>query len=97
MLFFSLFFYKNTSFLFTGDAAPSSFHDIHADVLIAPYAYAATSAGWKVAGQLADQLVLLHLPDPGNDPDALWQAVRNVTQASNAQLHIPRLGQTLIL
>ncbi len=83
--------------LFTGDAAPSSFRDMHADVLIAPYAYAATAAGWKVAGQLAEQLILLHLPDPENDPDGLWQAVRNVTQASGAQLHIPQLGQTLVL
>ena len=81
--------------LFTGDATPSAFKDLQVDLLIAPYAYAATRAGWRAAGQLADRMILLHLPDPANDPDGLWQAVRTVTSAPGPALFIPAMGETL--
>ena len=83
--------------LFTGDATPSAFKDLQVDVLIAPCAYAATAAGWKAAGKLAKQMVLLHLPDPANDPDGLWQAVGAVTQTPGPQLYILQMGQTVTL
>ena len=85
------------SVLFAGDAAPSCFKDLQVDVMIAPYTYAATPAGWKAAGKLANKLVLLHLPDPHNDPDGLWQAVRTTTQAPGPQLFILQIGETVIL
>ena len=83
--------------LFAGDAAPGQLAGIHADVLIAPYAYAVTAAGWKAAAQLAEQLILLHLPDPEQDPHGLWQAVQAVTQTPGPKLYIPGVGQTVVL
>lgn len=83
--------------LFAGDAAPGQLAGIRADVLIAPYAYAVTAAGWKAAAQLAEQMILLHLPDPDQDPDGLWQAVQAVTQTPGPKLYIPSIGDTVIL
>lgn len=81
--------------LFTGDAAPGQFADMQVDILIAPYAYANTTAGWKSANSLAKQMVLLHLPKQDQDPDGLWQAVHTVTQAPGPFLYIPEIGDII--
>ena len=85
---------------FMGDAAPLQWKgrtDLpKADVLIAPYAYANTKAAWELTCSMADQVVLLHLPDRSNDPYGLWQTVETTTAGAN-NLHIPQMGETVIL
>ena len=85
---------------FVGDAAPLQWknrNDLHKpDVLIAPYAYANTKAAWELSCSLAEQIVLLHLPDRNNDPYGLWQTVDSVT-ADGKKPHIPEIGQTVIM
>lgn len=82
--------------LFTGDAAPSAWAQTEpVDVLIAPFAYATTQSAWKTCAALADKVVLLHLPDPGNDPEHLWQAVRETAGLPHPKLVIPALGETI--
>ena len=83
--------------LFSGDAAPTQFRDLQVDVLIAPYAWALTPSAWQLAARVAKKLVLVHLPDPGNDPAGLWQQVKTVTAAAGPELFIPTMEQTIIL
>ena len=57
---------------FMGDAAPLQWKDRmdlpKADVLIAPFAYANTKTAWALACELAEKIVLIHLPERSNDP-----------------------------
>ena len=82
---------------FMGDAAPLQFKNRtdlpKPDVLIAPYAYANTKAAWDLSCNLADKIVLLHLPDRDNDPYSLRQTVETVTAGSQKELWIPEIGQ----
>ena len=79
--------------LFTGDAAPVQFRGYEVDVLIAPYAYAITSSSWNLAGQIAEDLILLHLPRRECDPDGLWHAVEETVKTPGPRLHIPMISQ----
>lgn len=83
--------------LFTGDAAPSCFREHpKADVLIAPYAYAITPAGWKAAQALADTVVIVHMPSREQDPQGLWQALEQTTQLKYATtLLIPHIDEEI--
>lgn len=86
---------------FLGDASPAQWRGRtqlpRPDVLMVPYAYATTDAAWKMTCDLgAKQIVLLHLPDPGNDPYGLWDAVRAVTGQTPENLPlIPAMGETV--
>ena len=81
-----------------GDAAPLQWKDRSdlpkADVLIAPFAYANTKTAWELSCSLAEKVVLLHLPQLGNDPYGLWQSVNN-TAAGASNLYIPQIGETI--
>lgn len=85
---------------FTGDSSPLQWQGREdlpkPDVLIAPYAYA-IGTGWKITKDLApEHLVLLHLPDPSDDPYGLWDAVEQSTGGNTyPQIHIPKMGETI--
>ena len=87
---------------FTGDSSPLQWQgrgDLpKPDILIAPYAYA-IGTGWKITKELAPEtIVLLHLPERSNDPYGLWNAVEQTTGADTyPQIHIPQMGETVIL
>ena len=87
---------------FTGDAAPATWRKLtqlpRPDVIIAPYAYA-TGSTWQMCKELgADTVVLLHLPEEGNDAYGLWDAVRQtVGQDMTPRLLIPALGESLCI
>lgn len=88
---------------FMGDASPLQWqntgHLPKPDVLIAPYAYGSTEASWRRAKGLgAQSIVILHLPEKGNDPYALWQAVESVTSNDNSvSVIIPEIGTWISL
>lgn len=79
---------------FAGDAAPLQWkgREVKLDVLIAPYAYGNTTAAWEWSRNVADRVVLLHLPEKDNDPVGLWT---QVTHADGAM--IPAVGETIQL
>ena len=83
---------------FMGDAAPLQWkgrEDLpKADVLLAPFAYANTKAAWELACTLANQIVLLHLPEREKDPCGLWQTVETTT-AGAKNLYIPQIGEKI--
>ena len=83
---------------FMGDAAPLQWKDRadlpKADVLIAPFAYANTKMAWELSCSLADNIVLLHLPERNNDPYGLWPAV-DATTIGATNLVIPQMGETI--
>lgn len=85
---------------FTGDAAPMQWRgrtdQPRPDVLIAPYAYANTSAAWELSCSLAKQVILLHLPERAQDTYGLWQAVEETTRGCS-NLQIPEIGQSLTI
>lgn len=89
--------------LLTGDASPL-FWNVpggvpmpKADVLLANYAYATTEAGWRRALDTgAETIVLLHLPERGNDALGLWEAVGKTTGMPE-NLRIPGVGETLMI
>lgn len=83
---------------FTGDASPLQWQDQerlpHPDLLIAPFAYAATEASWKITEQLApDWLILLHMPGREQDAAQLWPAVERVLDRHPCQVVIPEMGE----
>ena len=83
---------------FTGDASPSQWRDMKLpkiDVLIAPYAYAITPAGWQAAKALgAERIVLVHMPSRETDPDSLWDMVLGVTGgADGATFYTPAMEE----
>lgn len=84
--------------LFTGDAAPSQWRRSSLpkpDVLVVPYAYALTPAGWQLTQSLgAESVVLLHLPERKEDAPELWQGVTESLQELT-QVQIPNLSQEL--
>ena len=89
--------------LFTGDASVLQWknrQDLPAvDVVIAPYAYAATPSALELVKALgARELVVLHLPQRTRDPYGLWAPVDAVLeQGSGICVYIPDLCQTLFL
>jgi len=83
---------------FLGDAAPLQWKNWQElprpDVLIAPYAFANTKSAWDLTCNLADKVVILHLPDRNADPYGLWRMVEQTTvNGENATLWIPELGE----
>ena len=85
---------------FLGDAAPTLWRrreDLpRPDVIIGPYAYA-TGSAWQLCKDLgAKTVVLLHLPERGNDPYGLWDAVaQTVGEDKRPNLLIPAMGETI--
>lgn len=83
---------------FLGDAVPSQWHGIDrkCHVLIAPFAYALSDSAWRMTCELAEHVVLVHMPLRENDPAGLWPQVEAVTGAScPVHLHIPAIGETI--
>ena len=83
---------------FLGDAVPSQWHGIDrkCHVLIAPFAYALSDSAWRMTSELAEHVVLVHMPLRENDPAKLWPQVEAVTGAScPVYLHIPAIGETI--
>lgn len=67
------------------------------DVLIVPYAYATTRAGWSLTQKLAPKVVvLLHLPRREEDTLGLWPAVDETTRGA-VNLRIPQMGERIVL
>ena len=87
--------------LFAGDAAPTQWEGspLRPDVLLAPFAYAATDAAWRIVESLAPgRLVLLHMPARENDPEGLRQAVENVlSRHGDILTDIPDMGETIAI
>lgn len=89
--------------LFTGDSSPLYWKDKTylpvPDVVVAPYAYAATPSALElVKGLGAKELVILHLPPCANDPYDLWTPVETtLKQGSGIHTAIPDLGETMYL
>lgn len=86
---------------FTGDASPMSWKRVEGlpkpDVAVIPYAFAITESAWRtVKSWGAEKIVLLHLPNPQNDPHGLWQMVEAVA-VGDPQLLIPEIGEILVL
>ena len=85
---------------YLGDAVPSQWHGIKrkCDVLIAPFAYALSDSAWRMTCQLADTVVLVHMPLRENDPAQLWPQVEVITGKScPVKLLIPAIGDTIEL
>ncbi len=86
---------------FLGDASPLLWKgrkDLpKPDVLIVPYAYATTPTAWEITQSLgAKEIVLLHLPSREADDFGLWDAMES-TVKDRKNLHIPALGDTILL
>lgn len=82
---------------FMGDASPNQWKNRtelpRPDLLICPYAYASTEASWRMTQSLgAKKTVLLHLPDRGEDPFGLWDAVEQ-TAGGNSAVFIPKMEE----
>ena len=88
------------TFWFMGDSAPSQWRGREdlpkPDVVIVPYAYANTPSSWSFTQGLQARIVLVHMPLRGEDTIGLWGAVETVTKDTD-QLHIPQMGETIIL
>ena len=86
---------------FTGDAAPTQWRQCDLpkpDLLIVPYAYAATPSAWEMTKAFRPKkIVLLHLPDRNADPYDLWQTVERTMGREFDTLLIPQLGESLYL
>ncbi len=82
---------------FMGDASPSQWRNRQdlprPDVLICPYAYAATESAWRMTQALgAKAVVVLHLPDRAHDSIGLWSAVEQ-TVGENGRVFIPQMEE----
>lgn len=82
---------------FMGDASPNQWKNRadlkKPDVLICPYAYAATESAWRMTCSLgAKATVLLHLPEPDKDTYGLWAAVKQ-TVGEKGNVFIPEMGE----
>ena len=86
------------SVFFTGDAAPLQWkgREEKVDVLIAPYAYANTASAWQWSKSVADQIVVLHMPNPDHDPAGLWQQVQ-IANADSDRVIFPEMGECVRL
>lgn len=86
---------------FMGDAVPSQWRGIReqADVIIAPFAYAASDAAWRITCAMTrEAVVLVHMPLRENDPAGLWPQVEAVTgKMCPVRLVIPEIGETIAL
>lgn len=85
---------------FLGDSSPLLWQgreDLpRPDVLVVPYAYAATEKGWQVSLSLKPKyILLLHLPPKNADEFSLWQAVESVT--AGHPILIPEMGKEYFL
>ena len=61
-----------------------------------PYPYISTPAALKMVEALFPcKIVLLHMPLPENDPESIWQSVRDGMEHLKAYLYVPELGETL--
>lgn len=81
---------------FVGDASPSQWNrrtDLpKPDVLIVPFAYAATPSAWRQTCQLgAKSVVLIHMPDRDNDPLGIWEAVE--ATVGDGEIFIPKVEE----
>ena len=78
---------------FLGDASPSQWKNFELpkpDVVFLPHAYALTSYAWQITKSFnSEKIVLLHMPDRGNDPEGLWKAVADVV---DTDILIPEMG-----
>lgn len=87
---------------FLGDASPLQWRQDgrypKPDVVIAPFAYAATAVAWERTKQMgANAVVLVHMPARNNDPFMLWNSVESVVaNESQVDVFIPQLGETVI-
>lgn len=84
---------------FMGDASPSQWKNRvdlpRPDVIIAPFAYAATDAAWKATCALgAKVVVLVHMPDREKDTAGLWTAVE---QTVGESVFIPAMEEFIKL
>ncbi|MBR4949754.1 MAG: MBL fold metallo-hydrolase [Clostridia bacterium] len=86
--------------LFTGDASPTVFEKLSLpkiDIVISSFAYALTASAFSKTKALgADKIILLHMPSPENDPDNIWQTVKDVT-AKEQDLFILSLEEKIII
>ncbi len=85
---------------FLGDAAPIQWKNRvdlpKPDVIIAPYPYGSTPMGWDIICSLTSQVVLLHLPNPGEDVYGLRDMViKTVGNNPKTALYIPEIGETV--
>lgn len=81
---------------FTGDASPMQWRQRQdlpkPDMLLVPYAYAATPAAWSVTQSLGAQtVVILHLPDRDRDEAGLWDAIE-ATAGQGRELVFPAIN-----
>ena len=86
---------------FMGDASPFELQKLEnqpkPNVLIVPYAYAATPSAWrKTRATGAEKIIILHMPNRENDPYELWSTAEATTQGE-AGVYIPDIGQTIVL
>ena len=85
---------------FLGDAAPGQWHDLRekADVIIAPFAYGLSDSAWHLTCEMADTVILVHMPLRENDPANLWQQVENITgKHCPVVLHMPEIGENIVI
>lgn len=66
------------------------------DVLIVPYGFV-LGKGWQYCKDLAPAaVVVLHLPEKGNDPYGLWDATEKaIAECPGPQVLIPGMGQRI--
>ncbi len=81
---------------FVGDASPLQWKGWcalpRADVLVAPFAYAATEAAWRISQEIAPRAVLLHLPEADRDELGLRKAVSR-TVGDCRDIFIPEMEE----
>ncbi len=85
---------------FMGDASPLSLkkmpHLAMPDLLIVPFAYAITPSAWRMTKETgAQKILLMHMPDKGNDPEGLWSAVRD-TVGEDPSLFALNIGDKVV-
>ncbi len=87
---------------FLGDATPIQLKEFSRfpkpDVLIVPFPYLATPASRRqLEALLPCDIVLVHMPDPDNDPEGIWQMTEEGMAELEKYLHCPRMGENLTL
>jgi hypothetical protein len=87
---------------FMGDASPSQLQSMEKfskpDVLVVPFAFLATkSAVEMLKAYLPCEIVLLHMPQPDNDPDGIWSAVAPGMAQFKKFIYAPAVGETITL
>ena len=87
--------------LFLGDAAPTQWKGspLSPDVVLAPFAYAATPAAWRIVeGMAPGRLIRLHMPARNNGPEGLWSMVEGVlARGQTIPVSIPEIGETVAI